>query len=177
MKIEPTKFPGLVTIQGFYAEDHRGDFRKLFTEGWVPAAESDPFREIFVSRSKPGVLRGMHFQSPPFDHLKLVSILHGRALNVCLDLRKESPLFGTAYSTVLEPGHVDSILIPKGVAHGFLALAEDTMMLYCVSTGHSSRYDDGVLWNSFGFAWGIETPILSDRDRSFEPLDSFRSPF
>lgn len=110
------------------------------------------------------VLRGMHFQVGEYAHDKLVVCIEGSAKDVLLDLRKKN--YGRIGETQLNAG--EAVFIPKGVAHGFLSTNILTKLLYCTSTVYSPTHDEGIRWNSFGFSWGKENPILSDRDKNHE---------
>jgi dTDP-4-dehydrorhamnose 3,5-epimerase len=108
----------------------------------------------------------MHFQVPPFDHEKLVYVTEGRVVDVVLDLRLSSSTFGHHLAFTLE-AFGPSLLIPRGCAHGFMVLSENATIVYNVSTEYHQTADKGILWNSFGFNWGIDKPILSERDQAF----------
>ena len=133
-------------------------------------------REEFFSISHLHVLRGMHFQLPPHAHDKLVYCTQGEVLDVLLDLRK-GPGYGRVASCRLnrENGHL--IYMPRGIAHGFIALENETLMLYKTSTVHVPESDFGIRWNSFGFDWGADQPIISTRDHQHLEFANFDSPF
>jgi dTDP-4-dehydrorhamnose 3,5-epimerase len=133
--------------------------------------------EEFYSVSRKNVLRGMHFHMPPYDHEKLVYCISGRVLDVLLDLRLDSATFGRYTSAELSAENRLQYLIPKGIAHGFYTLSENSIMIYKTSTLHVPSHDSGILWNSFGFNWGFETPIVSERDAKLPAMDKFISPF
>ncbi len=134
-------------------------------------------RESFYSTSRRGVLRGMHFQTPPHSHAKLVYCIRGSALDVVVDLRKSSPRYGAAASAELSEKNHQQLFIPTGLAHGFLALESDTVLVYMTTTVHSPSHDMGIHWDSFGFDWGTEAPTLSARDARLPTLGAFDSPF
>ena len=119
----------------------------------------------------------MHFQLPPAAHAKLVYCITGRVLDVVLDLRKDSPTFGRSYGRELSAVNREMFFIPAGFAHGFLALEDNTTMVYQTSTVHSPTHDAGVRWDSFNFDWPVKNPTLSDRDQKFPTLPEFNSPF
>jgi dTDP-4-dehydrorhamnose 3,5-epimerase len=121
-------------------------------------------------------LRGMHFQLPPAAHDKLVYCPVGKVLDVVLDLRSSAKR-GRFISRELNASNREMLFIPRGCAHGFVALEDESMMVYQTSTVHSPAHDAGVLWNSFGFAWPVANPILSERDQKFPALRDFKSPF
>ena len=159
----------------------RGSFAKLFhpDDLGLGAGLAFPVRESFVSWSEPGVLRGMHFQSPPFAHDKAVSCLVGRVLDVVLDLRRSSPTFGRAVGFQLDSATPETLWIPVGCAHGFAVLGDDrALMHYAVTAEHSPPDDRGVRWDSFGFEWpaGLAT-VISERDRGLPPLAAIEGVF
>lgn len=164
--------PGLYLLECPRYLDHRGDFAKIFHREALNdfGLEFAP-AETFVSRSHLGVLRGMHFQVAEAAHEKLVFCAGGRALDVVVDIRPESPHFNQPFVTELSPESGRSILIPKGYAHGFLALEDNCCMIYHVSTLHAPSHDRGVLWSSINFEWPIENPSISMRD-SAHPMIS-----
>jgi dTDP-4-dehydrorhamnose 3,5-epimerase len=146
-------------------EDQRGDFLKIFnTDLFLKNGLNFKVNEIYVSTSSVQVLRGMHFQVGEYAHDKLVVCMEGSAKDVLLDLRKKN--YGKIGETQLNKG--EAVFIPKGVAHGFLSTNISTKLLYCTSTVYSPTHDKGIRWNSFGFNWEEENPILSERDKNQE---------
>lgn len=178
LKLQPTVLAGVCVLQPAQFEDHRGSFVKTFHEETFRSL-GIPFapREEFFSISHKNVVRGMHFQKPPAAHDKLVYCPQGRVLDVVVDLRKRSQTFGRSFSRELSAANREMLFIPIGFAHGFLALEEQTMMVYQTSTVHAPAADAGILWNSFGFDWPVTEPILSPRDQGFPSLADFDSPF
>ena len=158
--------------------DRRGAFVKTIHSGALREWGLDcTFRESFYSVSHPGVLRGMHFQMPPADGAKLVYCLSGEVVDVALDMRVGSPTFGHAIRNVLTAERRVALYIPSGVAHGFLTIAGPAVLMYHVEAEYCERLDFGIRWDSFGLKWGVEHPIMSDRDLSFPSFSSFQSPF
>jgi len=182
MKILKTELNDVYIIKNQTFSDSRGKFIKIYNKDLFDDFNLDiDFKEQYYSISNKNVIRGMHFQLPPYNHTKLVSVIRGKAQDVILDLRKSSNTYGKF--TVIELSENDkiSVYIPSGFAHGFKSLENKTIMLYNVSTVYNKECDTGILWNSFGFDWNIEGErgdfILSDRDKSFIELKNFRSPF
>lgn len=178
MEVAPTDFAGLFVLKPVIRRDERGCFVKtyhhrLFQEAGLPF---EP-KEEFFSVSAKDVVRGMHFQAPPMAHAKLVYCVVGRVLDVVLDLRQASPTCGQAFSRELSAENCEMLFIPVGFAHGFLALEDDTIMVYQTGTVHSPPHDTGLLWNSFGYDWPVKNPILSPRDQQFPKWSEFTSPF
>lgn len=171
MTIGPT-IAGVRLIRHPVRPDARGSFAKLLHPSDLPGTGGVlPLRESFVSWSHPGVLRGMHFQSPPAAHDKAVSCLAGRVLDVVLDLRRSSPTYGEACAFELAGDSPSTVWIPVGCAHGFLALGGNPALLhYAVTAEHSPENDRGVRWDSFGFHWPARVRVVSDRDKSLPAL-------
>lgn len=168
---------GLVLIENFISRDDRGAFIKTFhSEKIKEVGFSDCFKESYYSISSKDVIRGMHFQTPPHDHEKLVYVTSGKILDVVVDLRKNSPSYGRYVAIEME-ALSNSILIPKGCAHGFLTMSDSATVVYNVTTTYFPESDSGILWNSFGFDWPVCNPIISKRDLSFKDFPSFSSPF
>ena len=119
----------------------------------------------------------MHFQVPPHDHSKLVGCLAGSAFDVIVDLRKDSSTYGQTASFSLKGGDGRGVFIPKGFAHGFCALEDNTLMSYAVSSEHHSQSDTGIHWNSVDIHWPTNTPIVSARDENLQPMKELESPF
>ena len=172
-----TDIEGVFTIDNFQAEDRRGIFVKTYhAEKFKEAGVEEIFKESYYSRSFKNVIRGMHFQTPPHDHLKMVYVTEGEIRDVVLDLRRNSSTFGKNIAVNLKEFR-RSVLIPKGCAHGFLTLTNTATVVYVVSSVYNQSADTGILWNSFGFDWGISSPVVSERDQSFAQLSNFDSPF
>lgn len=178
MELIETEIEGCYEIIYRSFHDARGSFIKTFHE---PAFRALGLRtdwlEEYHSASRKNVIRGMHFQTPPFDHAKLVYCLQGEVLDVLVDLRVGSPSYGKCASLVLSPHKHNGIYIPPGMAHGFLSLSEGSVLHYKVTSVHSAEHDSGILWNSFGFEWPVDSPIVSDRDKSHPRLADFNSGF
>lgn len=177
MEILKELLPGCFLLKPKRVEDPRGVFIKTYHEGlYRELGIKMEIREEFYSVSRKGVVRGMHFQLPPHEHDKLVYCTRGVVHDVLLDLRKGSGYGQVASVDVSEVnGHI--IFIPKGVAHGFVSLTDEALMLYKTSTVHMPESDCGILWNSFGFDWGMDMPVLSARDEQHQALAEFSSPF
>ncbi|OSZ79495.1 dTDP-4-dehydrorhamnose 3,5-epimerase [Chitinophagaceae bacterium IBVUCB1] len=166
----------LITMPRF--ADERGVFIKPFNDAtFQQAGIGFTLHESYFSTSKKDVIRGMHFQLPPHQHSKVVYCPQGEILDVIIDLRKESPTYGQYYAHELSAENHKAYFIPEGFAHGFKALTEDAMTYYLVSSGYHKESDTGILYNSFGFDWGVANPIVSERDLSFIRLEDFDSPF
>lgn len=173
-----TSIPGLYILETVNFQDNRGGFQKIFNWDFFVDNQLDTdFKEFYYSTSNKNVIRGMHFQVPPYDHTKLVYVSKGRIIDVVIDLRRESSTYLQSFSIELDDVSASYLYIPKGLAHGFLSLEDLTIVNYAQTSGYSKECDRGILYNSFGFDWNIESPIISDRDLSFEELDTFNTPF
>jgi len=121
------------------------------------------------------VVRGLHFQLPPFAQAKLLRVISGSIFDVAVDIRWGSPSFGQHVAAVLSAEEWNQIFIPEGFAHGYCTLEPDTAVIYKVSSYYSAEHDRGVLWNdpSLGIAWSVAVSeaILSEKDRQ-HPLSS-----
>lgn len=171
---QPCEIPGVVLIRHEAREDARGSFAKLLHPddlGWG-SGQAFPVRESFISWSEPGVLRGMHFQSPPFAHDKAVTCLAGEVLDVVLDLRRSSPTYGRSVAFHLDGATPATVWIPAGCAHGFAVLGSGRALLhYAVTAEHSPANDLGVRWDSFGFTWPAgAASVISERDQALPRL-------
>lgn len=177
MSFEEQDIEGVFSINNFVSKDERGVFVKTYHyDSFAIIGFEGKFTESYYSHSYQNVIRGMHFQMPPNDHEKLVYVTEGIILDVILDLRKDSKTFGHYVSFVLN-AFEKSVFIPKGCAHGFLTLSKTATVVYNVTSVYNSKSDNGILWNSFGFDWNCVSPILSNRDKTFNSFSYFNSPF
>lgn len=173
-----TSLENVFEIKMLYFGDDRGGFTKVFQDSIFQEAGIDfQLKESYFSLSKKGVIRGMHFQLPPWQHHKIVYCPKGSILDVAVDLRTNSPTFGKYYSTELSANNHKALLIPEGCAHGFKSIEDDTLTAYLVSSEYQKEFDTGILWDSFGLDWLCSEPIISKRDKSFLPFSAFKSPF
>lgn len=178
MKIVKELLPGAFLLQPNMFDDERGRFVKTFHLGLFESLGlPTDWKEEYYSVNRKGVIRGMHFQKPPMQHSKMVYCLRGRVLDVILDIRTDSPAYGRHACLEISADTSEVLVIPPGIAHGFCALTDEAILQYKVSSVYSAEHDAGVLWNSFGFNWPMETPILSKRDRCFPALADFESRF
>jgi len=181
MKIIKTPISGLLILQPSVFEDNRG----RFIESWNSNSFNEAVgREVtFVqdneSISKGGVLRGLHFQIPPAPQAKLVRVSRGAILDVAVDLRSSSPTFGMHYAVELDALSGIQFWIPEGFAHGFLSLEDDTQVQYKCTAPYNPECESSLMWNDpgLGIDWGIEKPMLSDRDLKAQLFQDFKSPF
>ena len=180
MKIEmkESKLPGCFELQANKLVDDRGAFVKTFHAPTFRALGlNTEFIEEYYSISDKNVVRGMHFQRPPDDHVKLVYCTSGLVMDVVIDLRKGSPTYGQHVVFELSSDKANMVYIPKGMAHGFCVLSDQATMVYNLSTVYSPECDSGVRWDTAGIDWPVITPIISSRDQDSFSLDEFDSPF
>lgn len=176
--ITKTSIEGCYEIQPRIFDDLRGRFVKVFHhQEYTKLGLETTFAEEYYSTSHCGVIRGMHFQAPPSDHVKVVYCVHGEVQDVVLDLRLGSPTYGQTTVITLSASQGNFIYIPKGLAHGFCATSEIATMVYKVSVAYDSQADTGVLWNSFGHSWPNIAPVISNRDANFISFSKFKTPF
>jgi dTDP-4-dehydrorhamnose 3,5-epimerase len=169
INIVDTPIGGLKILEIPAFSDCRGSFTKVFNSvAFSESGLATNFVESYYSISAKNVIRGMHFQIPPAEHTKLVHVNSGIIIDVVLDIRRHSETFGNYY--VIEVASKDNVLIyiPVGCAHGFLSVQDDTMVTYMQTSVYSPELDRGIKYDSFGFKWGIEHPIVSARDREFQ---------
>lgn len=180
MEITRYNIAGLFSFQSRLFEDDRGYFfesyNKAFFDLHVPGIE---FFQDNQSLSKKDVIRGLHFQNPPFEQGKLIRVIQGSALDVVVDIRKNSPTYGQHLKLLLSGENRLNFWIPSGFAHGFLSLEDDTLFSYKVSGPYNANSEDSLLWNdvSLKIDWGINQPIISDKDQRAKSFSDFNSPF
>ncbi len=148
MKIIETNILGLKILKPRVFEDTRGKFIKTFNNDFFIEFGLDiNIKEIYYSISHKDVIRGMHFQTPPFEHIKLVYVPAGKIIDVVLDIRKNSPTFGQHVAVELSGENKKQLLIPRGFAHGFVVLEDDTVFAYKVDNYYSPECDRGITFD------------------------------
>ncbi|MFD2513052.1 dTDP-4-dehydrorhamnose 3,5-epimerase [Pontibacter locisalis] len=171
---------GLIEFMPRVFRDDRGYFLETYSEKWfAPFGIQPNFVQDNQSVSTKGVLRGLHFQKPPHAQGKLVRVSTGKALDVAVDLRKDSPTFGQHIACVLDAEKQNLFYIPEGFAHGFVALEDNTTFLYKCTDFYEPSAEGGILWNdpSLGIDWGVDEPLVSPKDEVLPVLKHFDSPF
>lgn len=160
------------------SQDDRGEFVKTFHESTlIQHGVHFTLRESYYSTSKKDVIRGMHFQTPPFHHSKIVFCPQGAILDVIVDLRRDSATYGQHHAEVLSAENHKAYFIPEGFAHGFKSLTDNAITYYLVSSEYSQPHDTGIRYDSINIDWQAPSPIISQRDMSFITLQDFHSPF
>ncbi len=182
MNFIQTAIPGVVIIEPRVFGDERGYFFESFNQNRF---EENIGKISFVqdneSRSVRGVLRGLHFQRPPFDQAKLVRCVEGVVLDVTVDIRIGSPTYGKHVAVELSANNKRQLFIPRGFAHGFVVLSETAIFQYKVDNWYSPENDGGILWNdeTLGIDWKIESHEvqLSGKDKIQPLLNDLNNPF
>jgi dTDP-4-dehydrorhamnose 3,5-epimerase len=167
MELIKTPIEGLLIIKPDVYEDARGYFFESYNrEVFLKHGLDLNFVQDNESKSKKGVLRGMHFQHPPFAQGKLVRVMRGRVLDVAVDIRKGSPTYGKWHSVELSGENKRMYWIPAGFAHGFLTLEDDTVFFYKCTNVYNKEAEGCIRWNDpdLNIDWGLADPIVSDRD-------------
>lgn len=169
MQIIKTQIEGLVIIEPTVYTDSRGYFFESFNQ---QKFEEKVCKTLFIqdneSKSVYGVIRGLHFQKPPFEQAKLVRVVMGKVLDVAVDIRKDSPTFGKHVAVELSEENKRQFFIPRGFAHGYSVLSEEAIFQYKVDNLYAPEYEGGILWNDedLGIDWKIdpEKSIFSEKD-------------
>lgn len=176
MEIIETKLKGVLLIKLKPNFDGRGFFMRTYDEKifknyninfhWV--------QENHSYSKKIGILRGLHFQLPPFTETKLIRCLKGKIFDVFVDLRMNSPTFGKWDSIELSENEFSLLLIPRGFAHGFITLTNDCEILYKVDNFYNPEYERGIIWNdpSLNIKWPELEPFLSEKDKNNYTLEA-----
>jgi len=174
-------FPGLLEIRPRVFSDPRGFFLESYNRArFVDAGVDCEFIQDNHAFSKDkGVLRGLHFQAPPHAQAKLVWVTRGAAFDVVVDLRKGSPTFGRWEGFLLTAENFRRLFIPKGFAHGYVTIEENTEFMYKVDAFYNPQSEGGVLWNDPDLAieWPASNVLLSDKDKRLPVWRDFESPF
>lgn len=171
--VEKFEIPGLLLITPKVFTDERGYFLEAFKESDYAALNLPKFVQDNVSVSKKGVLRGLHYQLSPSIQGKLIRVLKGEIFDVVVDLRKKSPAFKQYRAFNLNSSNAKSLYVPEGCAHGFLSLAEDTLVFYKTTSEYSPLAERGILWKdkNLNINWPYENPIVIAKDQLFPILE------
>jgi len=180
MEIITTPLEGLLIIKPDVFEDERGYFFESFNqEKFLKAGLDIKFMQDNESKSRKGVLRGLHYQAPPFAQGKLVRVMRGSVLDVAVDIRKHSPTYGKWESIVLSGQNKWMYWIPPGFAHGFATLEDDTIFFYKCTNVYSKISEGSILWNDpdMNINWEVNDPTISDKDWVSPRFAEVVSPF
>jgi dTDP-4-dehydrorhamnose 3,5-epimerase len=168
VKVTETLLPGVLLIEPTVFGDHRGFFMESYNKKLFAEHEID-FNFVQDNHSlsqQAGTIRGLHYQLNPKAQTKLVRVTQGAIYDVVVDIRKGSPTFGKWQGFILSADNKRQLIVPKGFAHGFCTLVENTEVQYKVDEYYSPEHDRGILWNdpALGIDWPTANPILSDKD-------------
>lgn len=180
MQVQETGFEGLLILQPRIFKDDRGAFYESWNETTFKSLGLDfRFVQDNQSISHKNVLRGLHFQHAPHAQGKLVRVTRGKALDVVVDLRKQSKTYGKHYKLELCSDKGNMLWIPKGFAHGFVALENDTIFQYKCDAVYNPKSEDCLIWNTpeLNINWEVQNPIISDKDREGKKLVDLNTVF
>ena len=181
MKIETTHIEGLLVITPTIFKDDRGYFFESFNNRTFKNHTSSliDFVQDNQSKSEKNVLRGLHFQNPPFDQGKLVRVIEGSVLDIAVDIRKNSSTYGQHFKIILDTQKHQILWIPSGFAHGFVSLEDDTIFSYKCTNYYHKDSEGCILYNDSAIAidWEVQNPILSKKDKIGENFSTFVSQF
>lgn len=180
MEIEKTDIEGLLILQPKVFYDERGYFFESYNQEKLKALNfNQKFVQDNMSKSSKGVLRGLHFQNPPFAQAKLVTVIRGSVLDVAVDIRKGSPTYGHHKTLLLSEENKKQFYIPEGFAHGFLTLEDNTVFSYKCSNYYNKESEGSILWNDseLHIDWNINDPIVSEKDLVAPEFSSLNSKF
>ncbi|HEB56385.1 MAG TPA: dTDP-4-dehydrorhamnose 3,5-epimerase [Gammaproteobacteria bacterium] len=171
MELRDTEIPDVKILKPKKFGDHRGFFSETYNKKILSelGIDMDFVQDNHSLSVEKGVIRGLHYQTPPFAQDKLVRVVHGAILDVAVDMRKSSPTFGKHITAVISADNWEQILVPAGFAHGFCTLEENTEVIYKVTNYYAPDHDTGIRWNDpeLGIDWPISEneAILSDKDK------------
>lgn len=182
MNFIKTEIPEVVIIEPKIFGDHRGYFFESFNqEQFEENVVKTNFIQDNESKSSKGVLRGLHFQKPPFSQAKLVRCVKGKVLDVAVDIRVGSPTYGKHVAVELSEENKKQLFVPRGFAHGFIVLSEEAIFAYKVDNTYAPNYDSGIKWDDkdLNINWILEGEALqlSDKDLNLQYLKDIDSPF
>ena len=182
MNLRKTKIEGLLILKPTILKDKRGYFIESYNQMIVNKLLGNiNFLQDNESESSRAVLRGLHFQKPPYAQSKLVRCVKGIVLDVALDLRKKSKTYGHFETTVLSSENKEQLFVPKGFAHGFIVLSESAILSYKVDNYYNPESESGIIWNDpdLNIDWKINKKeiIVSEKDKSLPTFNNIISPF
>lgn len=180
MQVTTTFIEGLKIIQPTVFNDARGYFYEPYNrKTYAEAGIAEEFVQDNQSFSQKGVIRGLHFQNPPHAQAKLLRILQGSIWDVVVDIRTSSPTYGKYFGIELSAENKTIFYVPRGFAHGFLTLEDNTLLLYKCSDFYNKASEESLIWNDpdVSIPWNISNPILSEKDLKGKTLKELKSRF
>lgn len=178
-EFQETEIPGLYIVKPHYHEDQRGSNLKLFhKETFQKQGLKCDFSETMITTNMyKNVIRGFHYQKPPYTQSKLYYCLAGAWKNYSVDLRKGSPMYGKTICIQMDENDRKLLYIPDGIANAHLILKDHTKVLYQLTSKYMPEYDVGIRWDSLGIDFGIANPIISEKDKDLPMWETVQSPF
>lgn len=186
MKLIKTELQDCYIIEPDRFGDDRGYFSPYFIQKNLSEIEFERVVQANRSKSGKGVVRGLHFQQEPKCQAKIVEVINGAAIDVVVDMREDSKTFGKSISVLLTPDNNRQLFVPRGFAHGFVSLEDNTIFQYLIDNDYAPELEGGILWNdpNLGINWNkifeeynISEPILSAKDIDREPLEKCKIRF
>jgi dTDP-4-dehydrorhamnose 3,5-epimerase len=175
MNIISTEFPDVKIIEPDVYRDNRGYFFETFNLGkFTEVIGGFEIKQSNQSKSKCGVIRGLHFQKPPYTQAKIVEVIKGKVLDVIVDIRTDSPMLGKYYSIVLSGTNKKILYVPRGFAHGFITLTKDAIFQYYVDNNYSPKHEAGIIYNDndLNIDWIKKYKlIVSDKDKQLKQFN------
>jgi dTDP-4-dehydrorhamnose 3,5-epimerase len=175
MKIIQSKFDDVFMVEPTVYGDGRGFFMESYNEGVYEkfGIKLDFIQENHSLSQQAGTIRGLHYQLHPKAQAKLLRVTRGAIYDVIVDIRKGSPTYGEWDGYILTAENKRQLFIPKGYAHGFCTLVENTEVQYKVDNYYSPEHDSGIIWNdpAIGINWPVSNPILSEKDKNHPTLE------
>lgn len=181
MIFSKTDIEGLIVIETKKFTDERGYFFESFHQQKFCEfiGEEIKFVQENESMSSLHVVRGLHFQAPPFEQGKLVRVPFGKVIDIAVDIRKNSTTYGKTFSIELSQENGKQLWIPEGFAHGFVCLSENSLLSYKCTNYYNQPSEDAIFWNSkeLNINWSVVEPIVSEKDQNAKDFSTFVSPF
>ena len=180
MKINKTLIEDLLIIEPQLFKDDRGFFYESYNKNNLDKVVNVVFVQDNESKSNKGVIRGLHFQNPPYAQTKLIRCISGSILDVAVDLRKNSKTYGRSFSVELSSENNKQLFVPKGFAHGFQVISDEAIVNYKVDNFYNPKSDSGIIWNDkdLSIDWSLDLkPILSEKDLKLISFKELKSPF
>jgi dTDP-4-dehydrorhamnose 3,5-epimerase len=182
MKFIKTEIEGLTIIEPTVFGDERGYFLESYNQKkFEESIGQVSFVQDNESKSSKGVLRGLHFQKPPYEQAKLVRCIEGEVLDIAVDIRKNSKTYGQHIAVLLSGDNKRQLFVPRGFAHGFLVLSDTATFAYKVDNTYAPEFDAGIRWNdnALNIQWGMEDSevMISEKDAVLPFFSEFESPF
>jgi dTDP-4-dehydrorhamnose 3,5-epimerase len=182
MKFVETKISDIIIIEPTVFGDERGYFLESYNQKkFEEVVGITSFVQDNESKSSKGVLRGLHFQKPPFEQAKLIRCIEGEVLDVAVDIRKNSKTYGQHVTVLLSGENKRQLFVPRGFAHGFLVLSDTATFAYKVDNTYAPEFDAGIRWNDkeLNIQWGLEESevLVSAKDAELPFFSEFESSF